>query len=130
MRYIKFRAWDEDRNKMIYDFLDEIESVEYVLSTTDENILYCGNHRDNGDWQEPKLMQFTGLKDKNGIDIYEGDILLCKTIMGKIIEAQVIFDIEHCSYTLKTYGDKQLQFPITAFVKEYEVIGNIYENKK
>ena len=76
MRYIKFRAWDEDRNKMIYDFLDEIESVEYKLATTDENILYCGNHKDNGDWQEPILMQFTGLKDKMEL-IFTKEIYYC-----------------------------------------------------
>ena len=63
MREIKFRAWDNKQNKMrndgfsiYYDgsiqFADSIESKDFIL------------------------MQYTGLKDKNGKEIYEGDILI------------------------------------------------------
>jgi uncharacterized phage protein (TIGR01671 family) len=70
-REIKFRAWDAEQNKMIETF-----DCEYQIHVNKEDgSLYCGGYMPNGDWNEPPLMQYTGLKDKNGKEIYEGDIV-------------------------------------------------------
>lgn len=117
MREIKFRSWVEGRG------MD-----------------YCEAHRSLGafmDFQEVHygiggftLMQYTGLKDKNGTEIYEGDIInICSK--GRCNPAKVIFDNEDqkgCFCVIGYLGDLRT-YPIKDFVDcEIEVIGNIHEN--
>lgn len=130
-REIKFRAWDADRNRMVYDF-NAIGFPEYELLQTDTQRLMCGNYMDNGDWQEPELMQYTGLKDKNGKEIYEGDYLTCdKDGFTGVVEYQVqipgfwLYSHREKLYrefkSIGAYGDENgIQIDV-------EIIGNIYE---
>ena len=75
------------------------------------------------DFEEVELMQYTGVKDKNGKEIYEGDITICK--YGPQIAMEVKW-VDEGFRTLGKYdGDNYV-----GFVKNNEeVIGNIYENK-
>ena len=116
MREIKFRAWDEEENEMIEweptFFYDTSKVTGYGGSFDDINI---------------PLMQFTGLKDVKGNEIYEGDITKA---FGKVYFKDGSFgcDTARDGFTplgelMFTKGDGSPEYDIT-------IIGNIYENKE
>ena len=140
MREIKFRAWDESRSIMS----SSPKWVEFRVKV--DGTLYAKNFKPSyigkGE-QELIIMQYTGLKDKNGKEIYEGDIvrILYTDWMSKHMGTEeqkamsmeeylnsisfideVIF--EDLSYTLKKGS---IHCGRHGFI---EVIGNIYENKE
>jgi uncharacterized phage protein (TIGR01671 family) len=109
MREIKFRAWDGE--EMRYTF---------SVQSNGDGVLYSGGIVD---W---KLMQFTGLKDKNGKEIFEGDI--CSTYNidepSNLIDT-VVFD--DGSFVFQ--NDYKLSAELRGFKSDYiEIIGNIYEH--
>ena len=115
MREIKFRAWIDEEllsHEQLID-MDQETHAMYTIITNEEN--------DDG----VKIMQYTGLKDKNGKEIYEGDILAIKgTRNTKYVVGyreysggwQLEIKGEYCAEM--TQGNCDL----------LKVIGNIYEN--
>lgn len=154
-REIKFRGWDKYDKKMIYD-LCQVDSFWHYYSYSDNTGLHFGKTGPNGvgeDFENKYIMQYTGLKDKNGKEIYEGDIVKCRvndnSIKGE--EAYVLdkdgFGLEHIKKTVNykiefwnsnyNYGYRvkngKTNFMITQGTLlniEAEVIGNIYENSE
>lgn len=110
-REIKLRYYF--RSKM---FSENIQKSEFNL----EQI--AGNDPDhNKEWELIDRVQITGLKDKKGREIYEGDIV--KNASGRI--GEVCYHRERASFIFRdTYNEQLFQhFPL-------EIIGNIYENSE
>jgi len=120
MREIKFRAWVKDRKEIFEVVLINYVSknVTYIL----EKIGHLLSIRD-AKFNEIELMQYTGLKDKNGKEIYEGDIV---KFLNGIFE--VIWCNEKASFILKNKEYKEFLNFIYKNNNGMEIVGNIYQN--
>lgn len=114
MREIKFRAWDKENEKMMKVSSLHLENKE--ISVKENETFHLFRMQD--------LMQYTGLKDKNGKEIYEGDIVVLNNIEN---DNMCIVRYEHSSYRLEGWSLREdLSNVEDRFL---EVVGNIYENK-
>jgi len=132
-REIKFRSWNNAQSKMlnsvgVHPSLTSDLSVEDDYYETNEDGRYIvDSSNDNY-----KLMQYTGLKDKNGKEIYEGDIV--KAIIERMeFVTEVVFGKKSYGWSLKcdrTDREKwgKLKYYKLPSSKYIEVIGNIYSN--
>ena len=111
LREIKFRAWDGER-------LRDVWSLGWIDGEMD----YISTPKHNGPAEEFKLMQYTGLKDKNGREIYESDIV-ASVKYGKGYE--VVYYSQGFWLRWIAEGGKS---PLWWESEDIEVIGNIYEN--
>lgn len=122
MREIKFRAWDKEDEVMIDWFWLSSEGYLYETPAT----VYDTPHLELERNDDLIAMQYTGLKDAKGVEIYEGDIINYER-RGKEQVGIVEYYASACSFLL---SDTHLLLSAGAFVPYFvgEVIGNIYEN--
>lgn len=106
-REIKFRAWDEVSEKILNwnDFLDTNMKNTFIAPESTGLI----------------LMQYTGLDDKNGKEIYEGDIAKYENMIGKIM-------FFNGSFILSDFEETE-EWELGVINEELETMGNIYESE-
>jgi len=120
MREIKFRAWDNFFKQMYYfDFENNIEVRSGHLWIVHEEGAISSKS------PSIKIMQYTGLKDRNDKEIYVGDLVAVADYANWEGLYKIIWDEKNLMYMLEdAFGDRE---KLCEF-EEYLVKGNIYEN--
>lgn len=114
-REIKFRAWDKDKKE-----LREVTGINWY-----DEYIWVDETPMSGDKlpvETTPILQYTGLKDKNGKEIYEGDIL-----KDGVFISQVVWNTEGAYFHLKR-GDTYSGYTLSSEVDRCEVVGDIYTN--
>lgn len=132
MREIKFRFWDakykEMKNEVTLIGLHWACDEDPEVYTTTFGRTYKSEYQTVPHYSDGALMQYTGLKDKNGVEIYEGDVLqstLTHKQVGKVICENAMF--KSIWFKNNPSGGEYDSF-LYKVVHHCEVIGNIYEN--
>lgn len=122
-RSLKFRTWDKDMKYMhvcgenVHDSMMFIDNIAYYYNLQNG----CGSYGSDSSYI---LMQWTGLKDRNGIDVYEGDIVKRHKFGGNInmLVGTIEYRDDWAAFTFKTKNGYH------ELMGEFEVIGNIYQH--
>lgn len=146
-REIKFRVYDKDLKRMRY-LNNEHDSIWFY---EDGNAYYHNMQTGLGEWFSD-LMQYTGLKDKNGKEIYEGDVVKVKNIkiVGKDYEPPYYYELieegkNKKNKVIATYDELIAEYDkrengfrykykngdyVTLIDCEIEIIGNIHDKEE
>ena len=124
----KFRAYFNKYKRMIYSIGVVNENTILVDFNGDGNLetIFLTN--------DISLMQYSGLKDKNGSEIYEGDV--CRWTDPELFDGEIISDVFIARYSdefLKWIGENNNSYDdLYDFIddRQLELIGNIYENSE
>ena len=125
-REIKFRAWHKDLKKMFKIGQITLEKGTWNFEPNDRDFIGMSIP------SQPSfvLMQYTGLHDKNGKEIYDGDIVYCQTKYGKAKAIIKFIDGKFVAYwnSALTHPENGHHIACYEINKRFEVIGNIYDN--
>lgn len=124
MKNLKFRAWDKHEQKMFAS--DELIIWNNNVYANDSKKLSC-NHLIGWTIDEEYLMQSTGLFDKKGVELFEGDILADLDESGdELVYLYVIYkDGKFMAVENEEHGYSADLIDCTTY---HSVVGNIYEN--
>jgi len=127
MRKYKFRAWDKKKRKMIY-----LSPNDTILFQNGKCTVWKENQYDETEecfccetFSNVIPMLYSGRKDKNGEEIYEGDLVMVADYASWEGLYKVIWDEENLMYMIEdAYGDREKLCEFEEYLKK----GNIYEN--
>ena len=131
MVLLRFRAWYVLAEEMINEILMiSFVRKEIIGKFSDGSTSVPLKFEDKRNGEDVILMQSTGLFDKNGKEIFEGDILAVETD-DETLNVNVFWDEEHALFMFesKQYNEKEaLAELLEDYSYPFEIIGNIYEN--
>ncbi|HET9146143.1 MAG TPA: YopX family protein [Sphingomicrobium sp.] len=125
MREIKFRAWDKKSKRMIYDIQDAYDGLKGFEPREDDSAFPTSFGRFL-DEDGVVVMQYTGLKDKNGQHIFEGDLIVEKKLNFYVTPTEIKFE----RYGWNVFGEMDFGHGASGDLRpeDCEVVGNIHEN--
>lgn len=130
MNNLKFRAWD--KTKEIFTKYQIVDDMLYFMDK------FTGVWKRDDNQDRFVLMQSTGFKDKNGKEIFEGDIVNCGYLfngspfdeLDEYEEEKGVVKFLNCGFNIKFKNDTNLFIDIVESCEDIEIIGNIYENRR
>ena len=126
-REIEFRIWDNDDKHFLS--LDDFQKMGCVMINNDGTLFLSSDYRFMLNMMikldKYTIQQYTGLKDKNGKKIFEGDIM--KNKQGGV---GIVKYSKYAEFILDFIDDISCTSFNPAILRNYVVIGNIYENKE
>ena len=128
-RPIKFRVWDKKYKR----FWREIEPFHFILNNSDKHTTYESIDDFNEiviNLERFEIQQFTGLKDKNGREVYEGDII--QNSIDHPILFEIIYHKQHAAFKQRLINKDfpRIQPSSLEFmnIMRVFVVGNVFEN--
>lgn len=109
MRQFKFRIWDPDA-----------QQFRETCTINQNGIIESSWGKEKYNWI---IQQYTGLKDLNAREIYEGDIVNCKSDYSKLSNQIISYDDKNAAFKLSCGL-------LVGYSKDVEILGNIFENKE
>lgn len=130
MNNLKFRVWDKKLKLLGY--------VSYIDFDNKKIIYRNGFVNCYLNFEDVEIMQSTGFHDKNGVEIFEGDIINSGYLFkGSPFEEEDEYEEEkgvveflNCGFNIEFKNHTNLFIDIILSCEDVEVIGNIYENKE
>lgn len=129
MHNLKFRAWDIANKEML-----KVDIIDFFLEQI--RILQKDASCFSMKFKNVEIMQSTGFHDKNGVEIFEGDVLNCGYLFtgspfeeeDEYVEEKGVVTFLNCGFNTEFKNCNALFIDIMLNYEDIEVIGNIYEN--